>query len=70
MSRSGFGEMTVELPCGQKYLHSSWKDQSGELWYATRPFQAGETPETIVYKSKSQFGLWEGKVTFVEKVCV
>jgi hypothetical protein len=68
-SRSGWADMRVDLPCGQKYMHSSWKDSDSSLWYATRPALAGETFVTSTYRQKTPIGFRSGSVTFVESAC-
>ena len=58
---SGF---TVKLECGQKLYDQTWKEDN--LWYATRPMREGEEPETYSFMEDSSYGVFEGKVTFVE----
>lgn len=63
------GEMTVDLPAGQKLEEITWKiDDNGDshLWYLMRPMHEDEYPETHVFQEKSSWGLWEGTVTIVE----
>lgn len=59
------GSMTLELDPGEKLEEITWKDES--LWYLTRPMREGETAETHVFKQSSEFGVFEGTVTVVEK---
>ncbi len=66
-TRYGGGTSTISLPCGMKYVHSSWKENN--IWYAYRPARPGEPFETINMSESSQFGLAQGTVVFVEKAC-
>lgn len=67
MSRQFGGTTTINLPCGEKYINASWKENN--LWYATHPATAGEMFYTIVYRESSIVGILEGKVMFYEKAC-
>ena len=58
------GTSTVNLPKGRKLITSTWKDE--DLWYSTRQMKQDEEPETIIFEEKSNFGVIEGKVIFVE----
>jgi len=58
------GTMTIELPPGQKLVTATWKES--QLWYLTRPSKAGETPESLTFKEKSDYGMLEGTVIFKE----
>ena len=58
------GSFTVKLECGQKLYDVTWKGDN--LWYATRPMREGEEPETYTFVEDSSYGIFEGKVTFVE----
>ena len=59
------GTMTIDLPPGQKLVNVTWKQ--AQLWYLTRPAKAGETPETLTFKEKSNYGMIEGTVIFKEQ---
>ena len=59
------GTMTIDLPPGQKLVNVTWKET--QLWYLTRPAKAGETPETLTFSEKSDYGMIEGTVLFKEK---
>jgi hypothetical protein len=59
------GTATIILPEGKKLVIATWKDQ--ELWYLYRDGRFGELPETYTLKEKSELGLAEGEVKFVEK---
>ena len=64
-TRSLGGIMTLELATNTKLELITWKDDS--LWYLTRPMREGEEAETHIYKQSSEFGVFEGKVTIIEK---
>ena len=59
------GEMTIELEPGQKLEEITWKDD--DLWILSRPMREGEQPETHMFYEKSEWGVFEGTVTVVEK---
>lgn len=58
------GKMNVTLPPNQKLVNVTWKE--AEMWYLTRPMRADELPEVYEFKEKSNFGMFEGTVTFTE----
>lgn len=60
------GEMTIELESGQKLEEITWKDDT-TLWILTRPFREGEKPETHVFYADTEWGVFEGTVTIIEK---
>lgn len=64
MAKQFGGNMTVNLPKGEKLTVATWKDT--QLWYLTRPMQEGEQPETSIFRENSAFGIIEGSVIFVE----
>jgi len=64
MARKYGGAETVSLPAGQKLLTATWKGD--ELWYVTEPMPEDYTPTNKTFQEKSQYGLMEGKVVFVE----
>ena len=59
------GSMTIELEPGQKLEMITWKDN--ELWYLTRPFNENDIPETHKFQEQSEYGLFEGTITIIEK---
>ena len=59
------GEMTIELEPDQKLELITWKDDS--LWLLTRPMREDEHAETHTYYEDSEWGVFEGPVTIVEK---
>lgn len=65
MAKNYGGKVTIELQPGKKLEEITWKDDS--LWYLTRPMNSDETPETHTFQQSSEFGVFEGTVTIVEK---
>lgn len=59
------GEMALELQPGQKLEEITWKDDS--LWILTRPMREDESAETHTFYEDSEWGVWEGVVTIIEK---
>lgn len=57
--------MTLELEPDQKLEMITWKDDS--LWYLTRPMTDDDIPETHTFQQSSEFGVFEGTITIVEK---
>lgn len=68
-ARHGIGSMDFDLPACRKFEAANWKGDDAQLWYTTRPMRPGEQPETHVYQSSTLFGIFEGKVTFIEHAC-
>jgi hypothetical protein len=63
------GNMNVDVPLGNKFVIATWKtskEGNSSLWYTTRPMREGEVPETWTMREQSNFGVWEGTVTFKE----
>lgn len=59
------GNIILELDPGRKLEEITWKDSN--LWYLTRPMRDGEQAETHTFQCKSEFGVFEGSVTVIEK---
>ena len=59
------GSTTLELEPNQKLEEITWKDNS--LWYLTRPMAEDDIAETHTFKQSSEWGVFEGTVTIVEK---
>ena len=64
MTKNLGGSMTVRLEPNQKLVNATWKDDN--LWYLTRPMREDDYAEVSVFQQKSEFGLFEGSVTFIE----
>lgn len=58
------GNMELKLEPGQKLEEITWKEY--DLWYLTRPMRDDEEPETHVFRSYSEFHVFEGTVTIIE----
>ena len=58
------GEMTINVPAGQKLVNVTWKET--EVWILTRPMRANEIPETYSFYEKSPWGLMEGEIKLIE----
>jgi len=63
-AKSFGGDLVIDVPAGQKVTNITWKEN--ELWYSTRAFREGETPEVITFHEESSWDVWEGTVTFKE----
>lgn len=61
------GEMTIELEPNQKLELITWKGEENSLWILTRPMREDEHAETHTYYEDSEWGVFEGKVTIIEK---
>lgn len=64
VARNFGGTMTMELPKGEKLINVTWKES--QMWYLTRPFQPGEEAAVLTFQEKSDLGMMEGKVIFME----
>jgi len=64
MAKSFGGSMQMDLPANTKLVTATWKED--ELWYLIRPARDGEKPEVLKFQEKSNLGVLEGEVTFVE----
>ena len=58
------GNLTVEIPKGQKLVNVTWKED--EVWYLTRPMDSTDKAETFIFQEKSSFGVWEGTIILKE----
>jgi hypothetical protein len=58
------GTMTVELEPGEKLVSVTWKDES--LFYLTEPMEVGYIPKIKMFKEKSNYGIQETTVKFIE----
>lgn len=59
------GTQTVNLPAKTKLVNVTWNVNS-DMWILTRPMCENETPETLTFSKKSNFGVVEGTVIFNE----
>lgn len=60
------GSMEIELPANQKLEEITWKDDDS-LWYLTRPMREGEDAEVHTFQQDSEWGVFEGTVTIIER---
>jgi len=58
------GEMTVNLPKGQKLVVATWKEHN--LFYLIEPMDSDYVPKTKVFLESSDYGVFESKITFIE----
>jgi hypothetical protein len=58
------GNMTVNLPKGQKLINVTWKNDNA--WYLTRPMAPTDIAESYSFNEESSFGIWEGTITLKE----
>ncbi len=58
------GNITIELPRGQKLEEITWKDSN--LWYLTRPMREDDIVETHTFQERTEFGVLVGTVTIIE----
>jgi hypothetical protein len=58
------GQTTIELDKGQKLIEVTWKDD--DLWYLVEPMKPNDTPRTLEFIERSNYGVLEGKVIFIE----
>ena len=65
-ARNFGGNVNITLPQNEKLVTATWK-QGDHLWYLTRIRHTNEVPETSVFREKSDFGIIEGSVTFIER---
>lgn len=65
VTKSLGGSTTIKLEPNQKLEEITWKDDS--LWYLTRPMTDEDIAETHTFQQSSNFGVFEGTVTIIEK---
>lgn len=58
------GDMTINLPKGEKLIMATWKEAN--LFYLTEPMESGYVPKNKVFQESSNWGVWESKITFIE----
>lgn len=63
-ARSYGGKQSISIEKGMKVVSASWKE--GDVWILTRPMKSDEQPETLKYVEKSNLGVLEGEIDFVE----
>lgn len=65
MTKSLGGNMVLNLEPNTKLEEITWKDDN--LWYLTKPMLEDDFAETHTFQQKSEFGIFEGTVTIIEK---
>lgn len=63
-TRSFGGNMTIELPKGQKVTMATWKNS--DLFYMLEPMEDDYIPKTKTFVENSSWGVLECSITFVE----
>lgn len=58
------GDMTINLPKGEKLIMATWKEAN--LFYLTEPMESDYVPKNKVFQESSNWGVWESKITFIE----
>lgn len=58
------GEMTIELPKGQKLVLATWKESN--LFYLLEPMDSDYMPKHKVFIESSSWGIFESKIIFIE----
>ena len=64
MARYYGGTETVNLPKGERLVTATWKET--QIWYLTEPMPEGYIPTSKTFREKSQYGMMEGTIIFVE----
>jgi len=70
LARTGLGTSYIEIPCGNKFIHASWRDNDNSIWYSFRKADPDETfDEQVTYQQASSLGVIQGRVIFRERRC-
>lgn len=64
VARNIGGTTNIKLEPGQKLIEATWKESN--LWYLTEPMDSNYKPKIKVFQESSMYGVWEGKVVFIE----
>lgn len=59
------GQYEIRLEKGQRLVEITWKDE--DLWILTEPMDSNYQPRTRTFYEDSSWGLYEGKITIIEK---
>lgn len=65
MAREYGGTQTITLEPGYKLVEATWKGDN--LWYLVEPMEEGYIPSKKEFIESSSYGLYEGKVVFIER---
>lgn len=63
-SRQFGGDITIEVPKGQKVTMATWKNT--DLFYMTEDMEDGDVPKKKYLRESSTIGVIESTVTFIE----
>lgn len=64
ISRQFGGDVTIEVPKGQKVTMATWKNT--DLFYMTEDMEDGYVPKKKYLRESSTAGILESTVTFIE----
>jgi hypothetical protein len=62
------GNVTIEVKPNYRVVNATWKD--GDLWYFTEAMPDNYEATNKYFIEKSNFGIQEGSVVFIEKKTV
>lgn len=64
--KSGFKNMSIDIPCGKKFINVTWKDNNARdnptLWILTKDMNSGDIAEKYQFSAKTPTGLFQGTV--------
>lgn len=63
-TRTFGGNMTINLPKGQKLLMATWKET--DLFYLIEPMEEDYSPKVKTFVEDSSWGVLESTITFIE----
>lgn len=64
-ARAFGGTITITLPKGKEFVNATWKNCN--VWYVVKDRPSGKEPQVYEFIEKSNQGILEGKVVFVEQ---
>ena len=63
-ARTFGGELTIQVPKGQKLTMATWKESN--LFYLYEEMDSDYIPKTKMFVESSAYGVLETKITFIE----
>ena len=63
-ARAFGGELTIQVPKGQKLTMATWKESN--LFYLYEEMDSNYVPKTKMFVESSAYGVLETKITFIE----
>lgn len=63
-TRTFGGNMTINLPKGQKLIMATWKNE--DLFYLLEPMEENYSPRVKTLVEDSNWGVLESTITFIE----